>query len=173
MEQNGHKDGFEDFLKGSFDRYDDSPSGDLWDRIEADLQTDRRNRLFVYRRWVAGIAASLVFLLLVGQYVRYQLEFEDLVDQVEENANTLEQIKSDIEQAEIANVPSEQVSETKEAVSPTQSSPQEAQLDAIVSSEVSQNENNYNAQQPTTKTSNQTPQIDEATINSNQYSNFK
>ena len=111
MEQNGHKDGFEDFLKGSFDRYDDSPSGDLWDRIEADLQTDRRTRLFVYRRWVAGIAASLVFLLLVGQYVRYQIEFEDLVDQVEENANTLERIRSDIEQTEMANMPSEQTAE--------------------------------------------------------------
>lgn len=78
MEKDIHNDSLEDYVKKSFRDFEETPSGDMWSRIEAELPSGepvRRVPLFLrYYRW--QIAAASVILLLASRLVFVQSYYE-------------------------------------------------------------------------------------------------
>lgn len=62
MEEKLPNDKLEDFLKKSFEDYTDSPSGDLWGRIEENLPPPAAGWLTVSRKWWLAAAALVIML---------------------------------------------------------------------------------------------------------------
>ncbi len=79
MEKNNYNNQLDDFVQKSFDDYEENPSSNMWDRIEADLPTKDNKRPLVWwwtndrLRW----AAAAAMIVLVGSTVlciRYYYE---------------------------------------------------------------------------------------------------
>ena len=103
MEKNIHDDRLDDYVKKSFDDYEENPSPDMWDRIEgggipvAEVSAPVRHSFSAYR-W--QIAAAVVILLLISRLVCVQFYYEDKLRAISEqqlkalsidNKNTSEQ----------------------------------------------------------------------------------
>ncbi|MDX1910240.1 MAG: hypothetical protein SFV22_02080 [Saprospiraceae bacterium] len=78
MENNLHEDKLDDYVRKSFDGYEEDPAPDMWERVERDL-SDERDRPVYWRwwrqyRWQA-VAAGVIFLLLstlICEHLYYQ-----------------------------------------------------------------------------------------------------
>ncbi|MEZ4952743.1 MAG: hypothetical protein R2825_04115 [Saprospiraceae bacterium] len=97
MENNLHNDGLDDFLRKSFEQYDDSPSDGLWDKIEADL-TDEPKVVPIRTtyRWWATAAAALFLALVVGQHIYFQKEKTELIDRINAQAKKIETLEKEL-----------------------------------------------------------------------------
>jgi len=63
------KDGLEKFLQDSFEGHVDSPSYNLWDRIEDQLPEEEKDRPMIFWRWgIATLVASLLGVVLFQQF---------------------------------------------------------------------------------------------------------
>jgi len=95
MEDKLHNDGLEDFLRKSFDQFDDSPSDGLWDKIETDLATPVVSPLGSIRLWWVGVAAAVLLVLVVGQHFYYSNEITQLSKLLEQKDAELKQIEEE------------------------------------------------------------------------------
>lgn len=97
MENNLHNDGLDDFLRKSFEQYDDSPSDGLWDKIEADLADEPKVvPIRTTRRWWATAAAAMFLALVVGQFIYFQKEKAELIDQIKIQADKIEFLEKEL-----------------------------------------------------------------------------
>ncbi len=92
MEDKLHNDGLEDFLRKSFEQYDDSPSDGLWDKIESDLAGQPVRPLATVRRWWI-VAAAVLLALVVCQHFYYNNEMAQLSKKVEQNEAELRRLE--------------------------------------------------------------------------------
>lgn len=96
MEDKLHNDGLEDFLKKSFEQYDDSPSDGLWDKIESDLDVQpvivpiSRNW-----RWWASAAAIFLLAIMVGQHFYYGQKIGQLTQRIEKADKEMESLETE------------------------------------------------------------------------------
>lgn len=58
MEKNIHDNEFDDYVRRSFDSYEELPADDMWERVETQLQPDDKKRRPVIWWWVNGLAAA-------------------------------------------------------------------------------------------------------------------
>lgn len=97
MENNLHNDGLDDFLRKSFEQYDDSPSDGLWDKIEADLADEPKViPIRTTRRWWATAAAAMFLALVVGQHIYFQKEKSELIDRIDAQAGKIEILEKEL-----------------------------------------------------------------------------
>ena len=97
MEKNIHNDGLEDFLRKSFEQYDDSPSDGLWDKIEADLSSAPKVAPIgsAKKYWMAAAAAVLIA-LMAGQYIYFQKEKAELVKLINIQGDKIEALEKEL-----------------------------------------------------------------------------
>lgn len=79
MEENLHEDKLDDYVRKSFEGYEDDPSEDLWNRVEAGLNptADAAALQPFYRRYGWQLMAATVILLLFSTLVCEHLYYED------------------------------------------------------------------------------------------------
>jgi outer membrane murein-binding lipoprotein Lpp len=94
MEEKLPKDGLEAFLKKSFEDYSESPSGDLWDKIEADLPPVAAPKFRFARRWWLGAAAVLILSVFTCQHFYFKNKISKLSRQVETTTTQLHQLQA-------------------------------------------------------------------------------
>ncbi|MBL7827884.1 MAG: hypothetical protein JNJ57_14740 [Saprospiraceae bacterium] len=79
MDKKLHDDRLDDYVKKSFEEYEENPSGDMWSRIEGALppaEIPKQKPAFWYRyRW--QMAAAVVILLLVSRLICVQSYYEE------------------------------------------------------------------------------------------------
>jgi opacity protein-like surface antigen len=94
MEEKLPNDKLEDFLKKSFEGYTESPSGDLWDKIEAGMGAAPAPKPLISRVWWIVAAAAVVLGIFVGQHFYFQNKLENLTRELEKNTVELQQLES-------------------------------------------------------------------------------
>lgn len=97
MSDHLHKDNLDDFLKKAFDHYSESPSADMWERIEKDLPPERPS----FRRFwlIAGLATLFVLLSLVAvQQFYFHQKIEKLENEVRQTEQAMKDMKSEEEE---------------------------------------------------------------------------
>lgn len=86
MEKNLHDDRLDDFVRKSFEGYEEDPAPDMWGRIEGDLSVERdRPPLWLYfsrHRWQVAAAAAVLLLVttVVCQHLYYQDKLKNLTE---------------------------------------------------------------------------------------------
>lgn len=83
MENKIHDDQLDDYVRKSFEDYEETPSGGMWDRIAGDLQPEvvATPRLsFLRYRWQTAAAAAIILLVsgLVCEHFCYEQKIRDL-----------------------------------------------------------------------------------------------
>lgn len=104
MENNLNKDGLEDFLRKSFEKYDDSPSDNLWDKIEADLGEAPKSPsriVGVWKNWSLAAAAVLIG-LIISQHIFYSQKIIQLAGQLEQHTLALKKLDDQLKTNEAA-----------------------------------------------------------------------
>lgn len=86
MEKNIHDDRLDDYIKKSFDDYEENPSPDMWDRVEGGMPAAKVKPpvryFFSAYRW--QLAAATVILLLISRLVCVQFYYEDKLRTISE-----------------------------------------------------------------------------------------
>lgn len=98
MKEKLPKDGLEDFLEKSFEDYTESPSGDLWDKIEAGLPPVSAPKSRFARRWWPVAAAVLILSVFTCQHFYFKNKLSQLSREVEITASQLHQLQADEQQ---------------------------------------------------------------------------
>lgn len=60
MEKNIHDNEFDDYVRRSFDSYEELPADDMWERVEVRLEPEDKKRRPVIWWWVSGLAAAAI-----------------------------------------------------------------------------------------------------------------
>lgn len=88
MEDNIHEDKLDDYVRQSFEGYEEDPSDDLWGRVEAALppaeESPKLRLAFLRYRW--QVAAAVVILLLLSTLVCERRYYEQRLRAVSEQA---------------------------------------------------------------------------------------
>ena len=101
MEKNLHNDNLDDFLRKSFDQYDDSPSDGLWDKIDADLAGKPQIRpIGSQQRWWAWAAAAVLLSLVIVQYIYFQKEKAGMAEIINMQNNKIEALEKQLKERE-------------------------------------------------------------------------
>lgn len=94
MEENLHEDKLDDYVRKSFEEYEETPSSDMWDRVAADLEeTPERVPLWlVFRRlgWQL-LAAGVILVLtstLVCEHLYYKAQIQELTQQSQKSVDS-------------------------------------------------------------------------------------
>lgn len=88
MKEDLQKDGFEKFLKKSFDGHEEAPSAGLWDKIDSELSAPPAaevavKSVSVFKTWWSvGIAAMFVG-VVAAQFFYFQNKLEDLTQKID------------------------------------------------------------------------------------------
>jgi len=79
MEENIHDDKLDDYVRQSFEDYEESPPADMWGRVAADLEPSAEAPvpLVAYRRYAWQAIAAAVILLLLSTLVCEHLYYEE------------------------------------------------------------------------------------------------
>lgn len=79
MEENIHDDKLDDYVRQSFEDYEESPPADMWGRVAADLEpsAEAPMPLVAYRRYAWQAIAAAVILLLLSTLVCEHLYYEE------------------------------------------------------------------------------------------------
>jgi hypothetical protein len=90
MEEKLPNDRFEEFLKESFDGYTESPSDDLWSKIEGKLEPTApvSPKYVSLRRWWIGAAAAVVLGLFVCQHLYFENRMDNLANELASEKTT-------------------------------------------------------------------------------------
>ncbi len=75
MEEHTHKDNLDDFVRRSFERYEEDPSPGLWDNLSDKLPHKPATGMALIRRFGWQIAAAIVILMLSSTLVAGYLHF--------------------------------------------------------------------------------------------------
>jgi hypothetical protein len=92
MEENIHDGKLDDFVRKSFEDYEEDPSSDMWNRVSGALASDAPapQVLLSFRRYawklVAGLVIMALFFTLVCQHRYYQAELNRLSEKVSDAA---------------------------------------------------------------------------------------
>ncbi|MEY3368356.1 MAG: hypothetical protein RI973_1511 [Bacteroidota bacterium] len=78
MENNLPNDALEEFLKKSFEDYQESPSDDLWSNIESSLPASAGNKPVSFRRYWLAAAASVLIGIVAAQHFYYNQKIKEL-----------------------------------------------------------------------------------------------
>ncbi len=100
MKEYTNKDGLEDFLRNSFDEYEQSPSDQVWDQIEQDLVREPKGMYLFSSIWLRA-AAVLVVVLGLGHYFLYQHLVGALTQEINQNAIEIQRLEQRIDQDQI------------------------------------------------------------------------
>ncbi|MDO8971896.1 MAG: hypothetical protein Q7U74_14475, partial [Saprospiraceae bacterium] len=79
MEENIHDDKLDDYVRQSFEDYEESPPADMWGRVAADLEpaAEAPVPLVAYRRYAWQAIAAAVILMLLSTLVCEHLYYEE------------------------------------------------------------------------------------------------
>lgn len=77
MEKNLQDDRLDDYVKKSFDDYEEDPSGDMWSRIETVLPEAEQPRPAFWRTYRWQLAAAVAILVLVSRLICVQTYYEE------------------------------------------------------------------------------------------------
>lgn len=77
MEKNIHDDRLDDYVKKSFEEYEEDPALDMWDRIEVQLPPAPKAWWLSWRSYRWQLAAAAVIMMLVSRLVCVQYYCED------------------------------------------------------------------------------------------------
>jgi hypothetical protein len=78
MENNLPNDALEEFLKKSFEDYQDNPSDDLWSKIDKSLPVSAGGKTAGFRRYWVAAAASVLIGIVAAQHFYYQHKLSEL-----------------------------------------------------------------------------------------------
>ncbi|MCR9287054.1 MAG: hypothetical protein NXI23_06640 [Bacteroidetes bacterium] len=91
MDKKLHNDGLDDFLKKSFDRYEEAPSDSVWEGVQAGLASGSSTTVAVFMsKWWIGALVAVVSGLFIGQYFYFQNRIDQLSEEVEIKSIELE-----------------------------------------------------------------------------------
>lgn len=96
MDENLHNDGLEDFLKKSFDDFEESPSDALWERIDTALvpaSSVSLLQVWAAYKWSISAAAVLVLGLMAGQFFYYQNKINKLSESLVATQQQLDNVQ--------------------------------------------------------------------------------
>lgn len=91
MEKNLQDDRLNDYVKKSFDDYEEDPSGDMWSRIETVLPETERPRPAFWRTYRWQLAAAVAILVLVSRLICVQTYYEEKLRGMAEQQNQVVQ----------------------------------------------------------------------------------
>ena len=103
MEKN-LQDGFDKFLRKSFEGYEETPTNDVWEGISGDLDKplpSTPKQVPFYKTWWSVAAAAAVVGIVAGQFLYFQNRIDDLTEKVDNQKVKIETIdKIDINRTE-------------------------------------------------------------------------
>ncbi|HLP94416.1 MAG TPA: hypothetical protein VK168_10300 [Saprospiraceae bacterium] len=95
MEENLHEDKLDDYVRKSFEEYEEAPPSDMWDRVTADLgETPERVPLWISFRNMGWqlLAAGVILVLtstLVCEHLYYEAQIQELSEVQAKNAEQM------------------------------------------------------------------------------------
>lgn len=104
MKKDLPNDGLERFLKKSFEGYEDTPKGDLWDKIAGDLDVPvggLKETVPIYKTWWAGAAAALFAGVIAAQFLYFQNKIDNLTQAVDNQKVKVEKIDASKEKSNL------------------------------------------------------------------------
>ena len=91
MKKNLPNDGLEKYLKESFEGFEENPSNDIWDKINAGLNGGTKSVSSpkpIYKTWWVAASLALVVGAIAAQHFYFENKIENITQQIENQQNT-------------------------------------------------------------------------------------